>query len=193
MLVFKREKRKIELGLRLGCRCFGRWSGCRCFVGSDCCLSCRRFGFLLVLDSCCCFGSLSPDYCFRLDRRLLGLQFPWSLSPCSKPCNFGATTRTPTTPPMSIPTKVLLKQNRLLPRAKRCVLTFCVYSDGGAKIFVSEFFLGFGPGRLRIVFHGVVVDVVGFNCFSALIAATNGGAGCNNNNFFSVVDLSWYF
>jgi hypothetical protein len=30
------------------------------------------------------------------------------------------------------------------------------------------------------------VDVVGFSCFSALIVATNGGAGYNNN-FFSVL------
>jgi hypothetical protein len=50
---------------------------------------------------------------------------------------------------------------------------------------------------LRVVFHGVDVDVVGFSCFSALIVATSGGAGCNNNsnnnsnnNFFSVLCLS---
>jgi hypothetical protein len=68
-----------------------------------------------------------------------------------------------------------------------------VYLDGGAKIFVSEFFLGFGPGRLRIVFHGVGVDVVGFNCFSALIAATSGGNGLQQQQqqlFFCAVDLS---
>ena len=43
-----------------------------------------------------------------------------------------------------------------------------MYLDGGAKIFVSGFFLGFD--WLHVVFHGVGVDVVvvGFSCFSAL-------------------------
>ena len=38
-----------------------------------------------------------------------------------------------------------------------------MYLDGGAKIFVSEFFLGFG--WLRVVFHGVEVDAVGLTVF----------------------------
>jgi len=32
---------------------------------------------------------------------------------------------------------------------------------------VPGFFLGFG--RLHVVFHGVDVDIVGFNCFSTLM------------------------
>jgi hypothetical protein len=55
------------------------------------------------------------------------------------------------------------------------------------RFLCQGFFLALS--RLRIVFHGVGVDVVGFNCFSALIVATSGGTGCNNNNnnFFSVL------
>jgi len=60
---------------------------------------------------------------------------------------------------------------------------------------VQGFFLGFG--WLRVVFHGVGVDVVGFSCFSALIVATSGGSGLQQQQqqqlLFCAVDLSWFF
>ena len=77
-----------------------------------------------------------------------------------------------------------------------------MYLDGGAKIFVLGFFLGFG--RLRVVFHGVDVVVAGFSCFSALrvvsqglIVATSAGSGLQQQQqqqlLFYAVDLSWFF
>ena len=62
------------------------------------------------------------------------------------------------------------------------------------------FFLALG--RLRVVFHGVNVDVVGFSCFSALrvvlqglIVATSAGSGLQQQQqlLFYAVDLSWFF
>ena len=63
------------------------------------------------------------------------------------------------------------------------------------------FFLALG--RLRVVFHGVDVVVVGFSCFSALrvvlqglIVATSAGSGLQQQQqqlLFYAVDLSWFF
>ena len=70
-----------------------------------------------------------------------------------------------------------------------------MYLDGGAKIFVLGFFLALD--RLRVVFHGVGVVVVGFSCFTALIVATIAGSGLQQQQqqqlLFFAVDLSWFF
>jgi len=69
-----------------------------------------------------------------------------------------------------------------------------VYLEGVQRFLCRGFFLALG--RLRVVFYGVGVDVVGFNCFSFLIAATNGGSGLQQQQqqqLFCAVDLSWFF
>jgi len=65
---------------------------------------------------------------------------------------------------------------------------FCVYLDGGQRFLCRGFFLALD--RLRVVFHGVGVDVVWFSCFSALIAATSRGSGLQQQLLFCAANLS---
>ena len=74
------------------------------------------------------------------------------------------------------------------------MLFFCVYLDGGAKIFVSRFFLDFEPVARR--FSRCRRWCCGVSCFSALIVATSGGNGLQQQQqqlFFCAVNLSWFF